>query len=68
MNQGGTADSVVLYIFVRDSSLTDSCILSGAFLFIIPCLRIKFTGIFPYCEEANDMLLTKRWRRMATQK
>lgn len=33
MNQGGTADSVVLYIFVRDSSLTDSCILSGIFLF-----------------------------------
>ena len=33
MNQGGTADSVVLYIFVRDSSLTDCCILSGIFLF-----------------------------------
>lgn len=33
MNQGGTADSIVLYIFVRDSSLTDSCILSGTFLF-----------------------------------
>lgn len=33
MNQGGTADSFVLYIFVRDSSLTDNCILSGTFLF-----------------------------------
>lgn len=37
MNQGGTADSVVLYLFVRDSSLTDSCILSGAFfIFKVP--------------------------------
>jgi len=37
MNQGGTADSVVLFIFVRDSSLTDSYILSRAFfVFEIP--------------------------------
>ena len=36
MNQGGTADSVVLFIFVRDSSLTDSYILSRAFCFQNP--------------------------------
>ena len=42
MNQGGTADSVVLYIFVRDSSLTDSCILSGAFfIFKVPGSEYK---------------------------
>ena len=33
MNQGGTADSVVLYIFVHDSSLTDSLFCQGRFLF-----------------------------------
>lgn len=68
MNQGGTADSVVLYIFVRDSSLTDSCILSGAFFFQSSWLRIKTKGVFLYYEEANIMLLTKRWRRMVAPK
>lgn len=29
--QGGTADSVVLFIYVHDSSLTDLFFLSGAF-------------------------------------
>lgn len=31
MNQGGTVNSVILFIFVRDSSLTDSYILSRTF-------------------------------------
>ena len=47
MNQGGTADSVVLYIFVRDSSLTDSCILSGAFFIFKVLAQNKSQGSFP---------------------